>query len=352
MSSPHNIPRPPDEQERLAALTRYALLDTLAEDDFDFLTEMAATVCGVPFAFVSLVDRDRVWYKSTYGNKLAVQCPRDEDYCSWAILEASYLCIPDLTRDARTSGLGLTTGEPHYRMYCGANLFSADGYRIGVLCVLDTKPCMLTPVQLDMLERLGRQVMTLIELRAKERALSQALARMEELATHDELTGLLNRRALMDRLQLEVDHGRRLGNMLALLMFDLDHFKLINDTHGHWLGDAVLRGVGAIMRERLRVSDSAGRYGGEEFCVILPGTGADGALALAEELRAAIAGTVFGAGDMELGATASFGVAACTEPAAASVEGLLRQADRALYLAKDAGRDRVCLADPDPVAPA
>lgn len=333
------IPRPEAEDARVAALRGYELLDTAAEEDFDFLTELAATICGVPYAFVSLVDAERVWYKATYGNKDAVQSPRDDDYCSWAILEASHLCIPDLTRDLRTAGISLTTGAPFYRMYCGANLFSANGHSIGVLCVLDTKPGTLGDRQVALLERLSRQVMALIELRAKGRALTAALDRMEQLATHDDLTGLLNRRALMGLLQREVAHSRRLNTPLALLMFDLDHFKAINDTHGHALGDAVLRGVGAILRERVRVSDSAGRYGGEEFCVVLPGADAQGACQLADELRAAIAGAVYAGGGVQVTASASFGVAACAAGSAANAEQLLQQADRALYQAKDAGRN-------------
>jgi len=340
----HRIPRPDADDARVAALRGYGLLDTAAEEDFDFLTELAATICGVPYAFVSLVDADRVWYKSTYGNKAAMQSPRDDDYCSWAILEASHLCIPDLTRDARTSGISLTTGAPFYKMYCGANLFSASGHSIGVLCVLDTKPGAPSARQVALLERLSRQVMALIELRAKERALVAALGRMEQLATHDELTGLLNRRALMALLQREVAHSRRLQTPLAVLMFDLDHFKSINDTHGHALGDAVLRGVGTILRERMRVSDSAGRYGGEEFCVMLPGADAHGACQLADELRIAIAGAVYAAAGVQVTATASFGVAACAGGRDADADQLLLQADRALYQAKVAGRNCICRA--------
>lgn len=338
------IPRPDDDDARVAALREYDLLDTAAEQDFDFLTELAATICGVPYAFVSLVDAQRVWYKSTYGNKAAVQSPRDDDYCSWSILEVSHLCIPDLTRDARTAGISLTTGAPFYKMYCGANLFSANGHCIGVLCVLDTKPGMLSARQVDLLERLSRQVMALIELRAKQTALAAALDRMEQLATHDELTGLLNRRALMALLQREVAHSRRLSTPLALLMIDLDHFKSINDTHGHAMGDSVLRGVGAILRERVRVSDSAGRYGGEEFCVVLPGANAQGACLLADELRIAIAGAAYAAAGAQVTATASFGVAACAGAAVSDAEQLLHQADRALYQAKAAGRNCICRA--------
>ena len=121
--SPGLIPRPPDEERRLAALHRCLLLDTPAEDDFDFLTDLAAHICEAPCACLSLVDRDRVWIKSQIGMS-APSRPRDDDYCSWAVLEEEVLAIPDLASDPRTAKMSMTVGPPGYRMYTGAQ--SAD----------------------------------------------------------------------------------------------------------------------------------------------------------------------------------------------------------------------------------
>jgi GAF domain-containing protein len=107
------IPLPPDEDDRLRALRDYLLLDT--EADFDLLTQVAATVCGAPYAFISLVDADRVWYKSSLGRKV-VQTPRQDDYCAWSILQSGGLDVPDLTADPRMAGLPPTVGPPGYRM--------------------------------------------------------------------------------------------------------------------------------------------------------------------------------------------------------------------------------------------
>ena len=179
------IPRPGNETKRLAALRRYGLLDTASDDDFDFLTELAATLCNTPFAFIALVDEDRVWYKSAFGS-ISREIPRDYDYCSWAILEVDELNIPDLHADKRTARLPLTRGPMHYRMYNGVNLISSDGYRIGTLCVLDVVARELSLEQLSFLNKLARQVMFLFELRAKDIAMRELNEKVQKVVIHDD----------------------------------------------------------------------------------------------------------------------------------------------------------------------
>ena len=164
-------------------------------------------------------------------------------------------------------------------------------------------------------------------------------------AVTDDLTDLANRRRFMDALRQEVARSARLETPLALVLFDLDHFKLINDRCGHQAGDDVLRSAADVIRERVRETDLAARIGGEEFAVILPGTGLGGAVSLAENLRRDISEGV-DLPDDELTLTASFGVAEhrSGEPA----ETLIGVADRALYRAKAEGRDRVNAADVGP----
>lgn len=159
------IPRPANELNRLAALRRYQLLDTPAAADFDYLAKMAAVLCGTPYAFISLVDRDRVWYKAAFGCRLT-QTERDADYCAWTILEEHSLYIADLCADARTAAMLLTVDAPRYRMYCGVNLISSDGHRIGTLCVLDVVTRQLSKEILGLLTLLAQQVMALIEQHA------------------------------------------------------------------------------------------------------------------------------------------------------------------------------------------
>jgi diguanylate cyclase (GGDEF)-like protein len=332
--------RPQADQFRLAALHRYHILDTPACEDFSFLTELAAKICEVPYAFISLVDAERVWIKSCIGMQMG-ELPRGESYCSLAVLGEAATEIPDLTQDFRTAHMPLTVGEPHMRMYSSVALTSSDGFAIGTLCVMDTKPGVLSTAQRATLVKLARQVMALIELRANEKTLSHTVRELELLATTDELTGLHNRRSLLHRLKFETARAKRFRSPLSAVMIDLDRFKQINDEHGHAVGDQVLANVGRLLRDSVRVIDVPGRYGGEELCVILPNTPIEGALKFAETLRAKIEAQLHYAGPRQLPVTASIGVGSFDHMEIADAESLLRQADAALYRAKHAGRNRV-----------
>ena len=167
-------------------------------------------------------------------------------------------------------------------------------------------------------------------------------ARLEALATTDSVTQLLNRRALVDRLTHELERARRYGTPLALLMVDLDHFKEINDSHGHLVGDQALREVGRLLQGAVRAVDVVARYGGEEFVIVLPETAGEGAIAFAERLRERVESHDFANERLpSLRLTASVGVASFPSPGVESVEDFFSRADEALYRAKAAGRNRV-----------
>lgn len=194
------------------------------------------------------------------------------------------------------------------------------------------------------------------ELRVRLRAGRRILELQEELlaarealrlqATHDGLTGLLNRCAILETLHRDLARAEREGQPLSLLMLDLDRFKKINDTYGHQAGDEVLRGAAQRIKAAVRSYDAVGRYGGEEFLVVLPGSETNGACAQAERIRAAIAAPNIAAGSRQLQATCSIGVASRLLPTPADANALLLEADAALYSAKDGGRDRVAQALP------
>jgi diguanylate cyclase (GGDEF)-like protein len=168
------------------------------------------------------------------------------------------------------------------------------------------------------------------------------LAIAENRAATDALTGLPNARSCRDNLKRMTAHAGRSVSPLSAVSFDLDHFKQINDRYGHGAGDDVLAAVGEAVRATLRGSDFGGRFGGEEFLLLLPATDQHGALELAEKVRRAIEALEFQ--QLELKVTASFGIA--TYPLdALDGDGLLRMSDRALYLAKSKGRNRVELVE-------
>lgn len=174
--------------------------------------------------------------------------------------------------------------------------------------------------------------------------LGEAMRELRLLATRDALTGVLNRRAFDALLAGESDRARRLGRPLAMVVLDLDHFKKINDTHGHPAGDAVLATVARVLESEVRSIDKVARIGGEEFAVLLMEMDADGGFAVAKRLVAAVRGRpVVVNGGSPLAVTISAGVAAL--PVHGGTDGaFLTAADKALYTAKHDGRDRAVLA--------
>jgi diguanylate cyclase (GGDEF)-like protein len=172
---------------------------------------------------------------------------------------------------------------------------------------------------------------------------------LQTLASTDDLTGIHNRRALLERMESEITRARRYQSPLSVILFDLDHFKTVNDTHGHATGDQVLRSAVERCLGELRQHDAFGRLGGEEFAVLAPETGLEGAVELAERLRRKLATTPIPTESGPLEVTASFGVAVLP-PERASREDLLRSADLAVYTAKSGGRNCVEVAE-DAVEP-
>ncbi len=164
---------------------------------------------------------------------------------------------------------------------------------------------------------------------------------LERLAAIDGMTGLNNRRTFLTLAETEWTRFRRYGRPMALLMFDIDHFKSVNDTHGHDVGDDVIKTVADILQKQKRASDIAGRLGGEEFALVLPEATLDSAVAAGERLRKLVADRVITAGGTRIAVTISVG-ASIGHAATIGVEELIKQADLALYEAKRSGRNRVC----------
>jgi anti-sigma regulatory factor (Ser/Thr protein kinase) len=173
-----------DEAKRLAALRRYKILDTEPEQRFDDLALLASQICGTPMALISLVDRDRQWFKARVGVQ-AAQTPRDVAFCAHAIRQPDLFVVPDALQDARFRDNPLVLTEPHIRFYAGAPLITTDGQALGTICVLDRRPRTLTKAQEAALEALKRQVIAQLDLRL----------------SLDELAGALEARDRAERVQ-------------------------------------------------------------------------------------------------------------------------------------------------------
>ncbi len=234
--------------------------------------------------------------------------------------------------------LGLIIASPLDRLTRGAAEVAAGNLGVDLPVGGAGEVGYLTSVFNDMVSRLRD---TRRDLDAINETLRERNEELERLSVTDVLTGLSNRRNLMQRLGEEIVRSNRTAHPFAVLMADVDHFKLYNDANGHPAGDAVLKEVAAILRKAARASDCVARYGGEEFCLILPVTGPAEAMQLAERIRSRVAKTDFPGGTITL----SVGVASVPEDGQTS-EAAIGAADEALYQAKRDGRNRVVRREP------
>jgi len=236
---------------------------------------------------------------------------------------------------------------------------SALGRTIGVLEIISCRPGRFDELEyhLEFLvaahlsssldNALTRQELATANARLRDHDLRfrQLDQQLEQLAHTDDLTGLFNKRRLLEQLDAEIARARRYGEIMSCLMLDIDDFKLVNDSYGHQAGDDVLREVGRLLRRSLRVTDFVARYGGEEFTALLPRTDGSGAYRAAEHLRARFKEHPFVIPSGELHLTISIGIASCTKFDHLDSHQIILQADNALYRAKRSGRDRVCFCD-------
>jgi hypothetical protein len=161
------------EKKRLNVLWQYDVLDSVPEEVFDDLTELAARICDAPIALITLVDEKRQWFKSKVGVSIN-ETSRDISFCAHAIQQPDLFIVADATKDARFAENPLVVSEPRIRFYAGAPLITPDGHALGTLCVIDKKPRELRPEQKQALRVLARHVMTQLELRRRSRELVKA----------------------------------------------------------------------------------------------------------------------------------------------------------------------------------
>ena len=328
---PRRLTSGAEESARLSALRSYCVLETGREPRFDDLTCLASTICETPVSLVSLVDTNRLFFKSAHGLDLR-EVPYPDFFCGHAIRQRDLFVVPDAHEDARFARHPLVVESPRVRFYAGAPLITPHDYRLGTLCVIDFVPRQLQPKQLDILRILGRQVMCQLELNLQ--------------AMRDPLTGLYNRRQLEEGLHREVLRARRIGGTVGVMAIDVDHFKRVNDTLGHEVGDRALRGIADELASCVREEDIACRAGGEEFVIILPGAGKTALRSRAEAVRKTIERAHISAGEGMLKLTVSIGLASFPSYGDTG-QAVLRAADVALYKAKAAGRNRVTMCTPN-----
>jgi len=177
---PKLAPTLKNDAKRLKVLWQYEILDTIPEEVFDDLTELAARICEAPIALITLVDEDRQWFKSKVGISIN-ETSRDISFCGHAIEQSDLFIVPDATQDKRFAENPLVTSDPKIRFYAGAPLITPDGHALGTLCVIDKVPRELRPDQKQALRVLARHVMTQLELRRHSRELARVHEDREQI---------------------------------------------------------------------------------------------------------------------------------------------------------------------------
>ena len=333
---------PTNEAARLDALHGLGIMYTAAEERYDRITRLASKVLDAPIALVTLVDERVQWFKSSQGLAMS-QTPREVSFCGHVILHDETFVVEDAAKDERFADNPLVTGAPDIRFYAGHPLRTADGMAVGTLCIIDQSPRELGPVERETLRDLALLVEG--ELQREQMGAWQRkwLAERDVLvakASVDDLTRAWNRGTIMDLFKAEISRAAR-GAPLSIAMIDIDWFKVVNDTYGHPTGDRVLVETTSRIRGAVRDFDLVGRYGGEEFLLVLGNCNETEANAICRRVCAKVADSPIRALDgTELTVTVSIGVATYS-PDNATADALIAVADAALYRAKRGGRNRV-----------
>jgi diguanylate cyclase (GGDEF)-like protein len=271
----------------------------------------------------------------------------EDAFCRGLAIPRELLVIGDLRADRSLAQHPCVAGMPYLRFYATHPVHDSAHKPVGSISLIDYLPRSFSPEDQRLLIDLAALVERELQLKtisASHDDLQKKNKNLRRKSLIDPLLGTWNRGAIMRLLTIEAARCDKAGLPLSLIVLDVDYFKKINDTCGHPAGDTVLVKVASRLRSCVRAQEALGRYGGEEFLVVLPGTSHGAAMAVAERMRAAIAAQPETIGDMTFNLTVSAGVASTDLFPAATTEELISRADVALYVAKDGGRNRVAQA--------
>jgi diguanylate cyclase (GGDEF)-like protein len=315
-----------DEAGRMKAFMCLDAQIYSSEASFDHVIKLLQLILAMKLVAISLISADKQLLRAFQGPDVTeMTYARETAFCDVAIRGYDPFVIEDTHQDARFHDNPFVNRPPFVRSYIGAPLTTAEGYNLGTICALDTKPRRFTALETEIATGCAKLVMNQLELRSQ--------------ANRDFLTKVSNRRSFMAGLDRELARLRRRPGTAVVAFLDIDHFKRVNDTYGHPTGDIVLREFAGVITEQCRENDVVARLGGEEFAVLLPDTDLGSAGIWAERTRWKVAETRFGGSD-DVRLTVSVGLAELDE-SRTSTDAITLAADQALYEAKRQGRNRV-----------
>ncbi len=325
-----------EEEARLAELHDLGILDTPPEAEFDELVEDASRIAGTPIALMSLIDRDRQWFKARRGLEVA-ETPRDIAFCSRAIEDPTEpLIIPDARTDPRFADNPLVTSDPNVAFYAGVPIVSSEGHALGTICVIDREAGDLDEDQVDALKGLSRQAAALLELRRRTQRLSSVLDRDQaergESSLHDRLTGLPNRDALKAEISsLDPEEPA------SLFLVKLLRFSEVNAAVGREGGDQILCAVTRLMADQLSIDDTLARVDGTSFAALVPGVEKIKAASVARDLSDLLSRPIEASGLDPVGISVAIGTASTGAGSQIGTADLLESAEMAGAQAKRKG---------------
>lgn len=336
-----------NELSRIHDLENLNILYTPITKHFERITRITKALFNVPIVAISLVDQEKQWFKSIQGLDVC-ETSREVSFCSHTILQEDIFIINDTLLDPRFADNPLVKDNPRIRFYAGFPIKSKNGYKMGALCIIDNKPRNYTASEL----RLLRDMAALAEdelINQKRHALQseliQELDEYERKNLTDSLTRVWNRGGIEAILLKQLTLSRSQEKDFGLVLMDLDNFKHINDTYGHLCGDQVLIETSKLCIDSLRENDSFGRWGGEEFLMIIDVAEKKKILEIVDRLRKKIQETPVCYKEHQIPVTLTAGVILVDSLKNQSISELVNLADTGLYQGKNSGKNKIVFID-------